>query len=304
MTRRPSDLGASMQAKLRNLAKERGEDVQVLLTQFVLERLLYRLATSDHAAEFLLKGAMLFAAWTDVPHRATRDLDLLGKGASDLDRLAQVFREVVANPVAPDGVVFDAATVRAVRIREDQLYEGVRITLDAAVGSARIGVQVDVGFGDAVHPGPVQLDYPSLLGLPAPRLLAYPRECVVAEKFHAMVSLGELNSRMKDFYDVYTLASRFEFAGSALAGAIEATFARRQTELPLHVPVALRPDFAELRDKQTQWRAFVRRSRVLGEHVSLATVIEQLHHLLWPVVDGLRSPGAVPTLWRPGGPWA
>jgi hypothetical protein len=304
VTRRPSDLGASAQAKLRNLAQARGDDVQVLLIQFVLERPLCRLAASAHARDFLLKGAMLFAAWTRVPHRATRDLDLLGTGQPDLGRLEQVFRAIVTTSVEPDGVTFDADSVQAARIREDQLYQGVRVTMTAALGTARIGVQVDVGFGDAVHPGPIELHYPSLLDLPTPRLLAYPRECVVAEKFQAMVSLGELNSRMKDFYDLFTLAGQFAFDGPSLASAIAATFARRQTDLPHQEPIALRPDFAALRDKPVQWRAFVRRSRLLDETVTLDEVVAQLHRFLWPIVGGLISVRTAPRSWPAGGPWA
>lgn len=224
MTKPPKDLGASIQARLRNLAQQRGDDVQLLLTQFVLERLLHRLAASAHAHLFLLKGAMLFAAWTNMPHRATRDLDLLGHGSPEVNRLVGIFRDVVAAAVEPDGVSFDPTSIQAARIREDQLYQGVRVTMTATLATARVGVQVDIGFGDAVHPGPVELEYPSLLGLPTTRLRAYPRETVVAEKFQAMVSLGELNSRMKDFYDVFTLARRFEFDANSLAGAVRATF--------------------------------------------------------------------------------
>ena len=304
MKRRPSDLGASAQARLRNLAQARGDDVQVLLIQFVLERLLCRLAASAHARDFLLKGAMLFAAWTRVPHRATRDLDLLGTGQPDLDRLEQVFRAIATTAVEPDGVTFDADSVQAARIREDQLHQGVRVTLTAALGTARLDVQVDVGFGDAVHPGPIELQYPSLLDLPTPRLLAYPRECVVAEKFQAMVSLGELNSRMKDFYDLFTLAGQFAFEGPSLASAIAATFARRQTDLPRREPIALRHDFAELRDKPIQWRAFVRRSRLVDETVTLAAVVAQLHRFLWPIVGGLLGARTAPRSWPAGGPWA
>jgi hypothetical protein len=304
VTRTPKDLGLSAQARLRNLAQQRGDDVQVLLTQFVLERLLHRLVASTHASDFVLKGAMLFAAWTSVPHRATRDLDLLGSGAPDPERLAQVFRVVCATAVEPDGVSFDTASVRAARIREDQVYEGIRVTLDATLATARIGVQVDIGFGDTVHPGPVELAYPSLLGLPTPRLLTYPRETVVAEKFQAMVSLGELNSRMKDFFDLFTLAAQFEFAGPVLAEAIRRTFARRSTELPATPPIALRPAFAELRDKQAQWQAFVRRTRLLDTSITLDVIVPRLHTFLWPILLGLRGDRAMPLAWPVGGPWS
>lgn len=276
----------------------------MLLTQFVLERLLHRIAASAYAGEFLLKGAMLFAAWTGGRHRATRDLDLSGRGTSEVPHLVQVFREVASLSVEPDGVVFDASSVRAERIREDQVYEGVRVTMVARLSTARVGVQVDVGFGDAVHPAPEELQYPSLLGLPTPRLRVYPREVVVAEKFHAMVSLGEVNSRMKDFYDIQTLAERFAFAGDRLAGAIAATFARRGTELPQVEPVALRKEFANLRDKSAQWKAFVGRTRLVPGDMTLDEVVSRLHEFLWPVVRGARGSGPMPGSWPAGGPWS
>lgn len=304
MTRAPKDLGASMQARLRNLARQRGEDVQGLLVQFVLERLLCRLATSAHAGHFLLKGAMLFAAWNNAPHRATSDLDLHGSGSPDRQRLVAVFRDVAATPVAPDGVTFLASTVRAARIRDDQPYQGIRVTMTAVLAKARIRVQVDVGFGDAVHPAPVALQYPSLLGLPTPCLRAYPREAVVAEKFHAMVTLGEWNSRMKDFYDLFTLANGFRFDGARLGASIRATFARRRTDLPTDDPIALQTAFAALPGKDVQWRAFVRRSRLLDADVTLAAVVGRLRSFLAPVLRALAAGERPPKSWLPGGPWS
>jgi len=304
VTRQPKDLGASVQAKLRNLARERGDDVQLLLTQFVLERLLHRLAASPHAGTFLLKGAMLFAAWTKVPHRATRDLDLLGQGDAELPRLVTIFRDIALTNVEPDGVAFDSSSVVATRIREDQIYQGVRVTMNATLATAKIDVQVDVGFGDAVHPGPVVVNYPSLLGMPTPQLRAYPRETVVAEKFQAMVSLGELNSRMKDFYDLRVLAAQFPFDGDSLGGALRATFLRRSTDLPQTEPIALRDEFAERKEKQLQWSAFLRRSRLLEPQVSLLEVVRGLRSFLWPLVCGLRGATAMPRRWPAGGPWS
>ena len=184
------------------------------------------------------------------------------------------------------------------------MYEGIRVTLNATLATAQVGVQVDIGFGDAVHPSPVELPYPSLLGLPTPRLLTYPRETVVAEKFQAMVSLGELNSRMKDFFDLFTLAGHFEFAGPVLAEAIRGTFARRVTALPEEPPIALRAEFAGLRDKQVQWLAFVRRNRLLEQQVTLAEVVARLHAFLWPVVCGLRGKQSMLRAWPAGGPWS
>jgi hypothetical protein len=292
-----------VQARLRNVARQRGEDVQVLLLQFVLERLLHRLAVSPHRRDFVLKGAMLFTAWTRIAHRATRDLDLHGTGAPDLPRLAAIFRTICTVEVEPDGVAFDADSVVSSRIREDQLYEAVRVLLNASVGTARVGVQVDIGFGDVIHPAPVEMAFPTLLDQRAPSLLTYPRETVVAEKFHAMVSLGLLNSRMKDFYDLSVLAGQFPFAGSLLGEAIAATFARRQTVLPDVEPVALRAEFAAAKHKQVQWTAFVRRNRLAGDAVDLAALLPRLQAFLWPVVAALHGRHPMPQQWPAGGPW-
>jgi predicted nucleotidyltransferase component of viral defense system len=296
------NLGASIQARLRLLARERGDDVQLLLTRFVLERLLHRLVTSGHGGSFVLKGASLFSIWTASPHRSTRDLDLLGHGASDVNQMRSMFRDVASTVVDPDGVCFDAESVRADPIREGQPYEGIRITISATIGNARLPAQVDVGFGDAVYPAPRELHYPSLLGLPTPRILAYPPEAVVAEKFQAMVSLGEINSRMKDFFDVHELAKRFDFDGEPLARSLRVTFERRMTDIPDQLPIALRNDFALLAGKQAQWAAFVRRGRLLEPAIDLAEVVATLRTFLWPIVEGLHG-GPQPQQWPPGGPW-
>ena len=303
MTKPKKDLGASVQARLRNLAKQRGDDVQLVLTQFVLERLLHRLSMSPCRRDFVLKGAMLFAVWTKIPHRATHDIDLLGRGSPELARLAEVFRGVCRIEVAQDGVLFDADSVQAGRIREDQMYEGVRVTLAARLGSARVGVQIDIGFGDAVHPEPAEITFPSLLDLPESRLFAYPRETVVAEKFHAMATLGLLNSRMKDFYDLFVLESGFAFDGPTLAEAIRGTFARRQSVLTATMPVALQDEFANSPDKKVQWSAFLRRNRLGDGGLTLGAVVMGLRGFPWSVVRGILGEQPLPASWPAGGPW-
>ena len=300
MTRKPKDLGVSVQARLRNVARERGHDMQLVLTQFTLERLLHRVAESPHRDDFLLKGALLFVVWTGLPHRATRDLDLLGYGSLSEERLAEVFESLCTIDVEPDGVVFDPGSIVVSRIREDQTYEGLRVVMRAEIGTARIAVQVDVGFGDAVHPGPETVTVPTLLDHPAPTLRAYPRATVVAEKFEAMVSLGMLNSRMKDFFDLQYLAKGFEFDRHELGTAIRATFLRRATTLPNDRPTALQATFAESPEKQVQWRAFLRRTRLAGD-LDLAQVVADIDAFLWPAVNLEIEPTA--TLWPAGGPW-
>ena len=201
------------------MAKDHGEDFQLVLTRFVLERLLYRLGRSQFRDQFILKGAMLFSLWGGTPHRATRDIDLLGFGESAVARLVQIFQDVCLTRVEEDGVAFLPESVRGIEIREDQEYDGVRITLEARLGKAWIPVRVDIGFGDAVTPAADYAEYPTTLGFPAPYLRIYPRETVVAEKFQAMVYLGMANSRMKDFYDLRIMGKTFPFEGETAGTA-------------------------------------------------------------------------------------
>lgn len=223
---------ASIKAKLTNQAREKGEELQNLLMRFAVERFLYRLSISEHKEAFLLKGAALFAFWFDEPHRPTKDLDLLGSGAGDIPTLEKTVREICRID-GEDGLQFLADSVKGEKIREEAFYGGVRVTLTAMLERARIPVQVDVGFGDAVTPQAVKEILPTILDLlPAPRVKVYPKETVVAEKFEAMVKFGIANSRMKDFWDINYLIREFDFDGALLQKAIRATFPSRQTPFP------------------------------------------------------------------------
>ncbi len=294
---------ASVKQRLLNLSRARGEEFNLLLVRFGIERLLYRLGRSEHASEFVLKGAMLFHLWTAAPHRPTRDVDLLGRGTPDLERLEQVFRAVCAVTVEDDGLDFAPDSVAAERIKDDADYEGVRVMLDARLGSARIRLQIDVGFGDAVVPPPEPAEFPVLLDQPAPRLRVYRRETVVAEKLQALVDLGLANSRMKDFFDLRFLAATFDFAGPELARAIEATFARRNTPVPRDVPTGLTDEFAADATKQTQWRAFLRRSGLDRGDLELAAVVGGLRDFLLPPLEALAAGTPFELDWPAGGPW-
>lgn len=246
---------------------------------------------------------MLFTLWGGEPHRPTRDLDLLGHGTVDMRRLENVFREVISVEVEDDGLEFSPETIRGERIREEEEYEGVRVHLEPRLAAARIKVQVDVGFGDVMTPAPQEEKYPVLLDFPAPRLRAYPRETVVAEKFEAMVKLGIANTRMKDFYDLWVLAQHFEFEGALLGRAIEATFERRGTALPTEVPLALSDEFSEDQSKKVQWQAFLRRlGRDAGE-IPLAEMVEALREFLLPPVIAIGRMEAFDRIWHTGGPW-
>lgn len=286
MAREIKNIGASVRARLLNLSKASGQSFDLVLTRFALERLLFRLSQSPHADRFVLKGAMLMMSWFDDPHRGTRDLDLLGFGDPSEAAMLATFRDILAQDTE-DGVVFDPDTLRVDRIREELDYGGLRLRAIASVGGARINLTIDIGFGDALEPGAEVVDYPVMLDLPAPRLRAYARETVIAEKFQAMVALGRANSRMKDFYDIWILSRSFAFDDDRLARAIAATFARRGTAIPSELPDALTPAFAADEQKQRQWRAFVEDLSV--DPGELGDVVGELRVFLMPYASGARA---------------
>lgn len=279
------DMGASVRARLLNLARERGQVFDLLLTRYALERLLYRLSISPHRDRFVLKGAMLLTSWFEDPHRPTRDLDLLGYGDSSPEAMRGTWKEICGIE-ADDGVTFDGEALNIGPIREDLEYGGLRLRTTATLARARISITVDIGFGDAVEPGVEEIDLPVLLDLPAPHLRAYPRETVVAEKFHAMATLGLTNSRMKDFYDVWVLSKTYEFDSDRLVPAIAATFARRGTDVPDTLPDAFTPEFFRNASKLQQWSALVR--DLSAEIPSLEIVVSDLAAFLGPLAAEAR----------------
>lgn len=274
MTNARDGLARSLQVRLARHAKEIGVDPNLVLTRYAVERFLYRLSRSPHAERFVLKGALLLLVWLGEALRPTRDADLLGYGDLSDAVLAEVFKEVCDVRVVEDGMTYLRDTVRVEPIRAEDDYGGQRVTLQAGMGAARLSVQVDIGIGDAVTPAPEWLEYPSLLDLPRPRLRAYPRETVIAEKLHAMEFLGLRNSRMKDYFDIYALLREGKTDSARLARAIAATFARRRTGLPQDMPQGLSGEFASDSTKQTQWRQFLSKNRL--EAPALDEVIAEI----------------------------
>lgn len=291
------DRSASVLARLLNRSRSTGENYNLLLSRFAIERLLYRLSVSPHAGSFVLKGALLFALWYDTPHRPTKDADLLGFGADDADTLRSRFTAICTIDT-DDGVRFDTSSMRIAPIREDNIYGGLRLNIPAAIGSARLPVQVDIGFGDAITPAPSTVTYPTLLdGLAAPSLRAYPVYTVIAEKLHAMVVLGMNNSRMKDFFDLAVIARTTELEGRTLVDAIRATFARRNTALPTSVPDALSAEFSSNPTKAQQWRAFLTKAGL--QWTSLDTEVETLSVFLGPVLVACSLRDDFNQKWNP-----
>jgi len=303
-TREPKNLAASVRQKLFGLARARNEDFGLMLVKYGLERILYRLSRSKHRDAFILKGALLFELWTHRTYRATRDADFLARGDNDPERFVSIFKELCVIDVEPDGLTFDAASVKAERITEDADYEGVRVTFTAYLERARIPIQIDIGFGDVITPAPIETAYPTLLPAPNPRLLTYPKETVVAEKFEAMVKLGIANSRMKDFYDVDALSRTLDFDGKTLREAIGKTFERRGNQLPSSgTPVAFTPEFYDDANKKKQWTAFCTRNATYVKKIELKEVIENIQLFLAPVVAALLNDNSFAKRWDPGGPW-
>ena len=267
-----SNLAASVRARLLSIAKAEGSDFNQVLVRFALERILYRLTRSPHADRFVLKGALLFTLWYDMPHRATRDVDLLGFGARDLASITQVFRDIAAI-TADDGIVFDPNSVIVQEIRKEAGYGGVRVIVAGELANARCRTQIDIGFGDAVTPGPVDSVYPVLLDdLPAPRLRAYPIYTVVAEKLHAITLLGMTNSRVKDYFDLSLLLERETLDADLLAQAIKATFARRGMAVPAELPVGLTDEFSGDASRQALWNAFAKKNGLEVEPLDVTVI--------------------------------
>ena len=303
MKDKPANLTASVLARLRNVARAKNTDYQFILRRYAIERLLYRLSISQHQDQFVLKGAMLFTAWLGDPFRPTQDLDLLGHGDLATSSIETAFRAIYQTATEDDGLVFSVDGLSVELIREDQQYGGVRVKTTAFLGKTRIPVQVDIGFGDVITPAAQELEFPPLLAPEGPRLKAYPKETVVAEKLQAIVLLGRANSRMKDFYDLLALARIFDFDGQTLASAIRATFERRRTVIPGATPEGLAEHFAEDQEKQRQWTAFVRREPLLIAAPSLRRTTEEICEFALPPLMSAASGTAFQLKWSDGGPW-
>ena len=277
------DLAASIRARLLNVAKSQGVDFNQVLVRFALERILYRMSQSAHADLFLLKGALLFTLWYDMPHRATRDADLLGYGHSDLASVARIFRDIASVGV-DDGIIFDPASVTVEEIRKDAGYAGARVLITGEIARARCKTQIDNGFGDAVTPGPIDAIYPVLIkDLPAPRLRTYPIYTVIAEKLHAIALLEMTNSRLKDYVDLSVLLGREILDAATLAEAIAATFNRRDMPVPATVPIGLSDDFANDPSRLAMWQAFLKKNELALQ--PLPEIVAMLRAILAPALS-------------------
>ena len=294
-------MSASVHDRLLTLAKQDKRPFNELLQYFAMDRFLYRWSKSPHTKLFVLKGALMLKVWKASEIRPTMDIDMLGKMRNDEESIVTMIKDVISVEVEPDGLVFHADSVTAARITEDADYEGLRINFRGNLGTAQIDMQVDIGFGDIVYPAAQNTEIPAMLGFPPARLLCYSRESSIAEKFEAAVSLGEVNSRMKDFFDIWGLSRQFDFNGARLAEAIRLTFRQRGTELPAEI-TAFSKEFIEL--KQVQWIAF--HKRLNQEHVpnSFSEIVGGVELFLAPIAKAILANSKLPETWTASGPWA
>ncbi len=298
------NIGHSISQRLLHRSKMNKEDFNLLLSRYGTERFLYRLSISRYSDRFILKGASLFLVWKGQSYRVTRDVDLLSFGNPGVEALADIFREICeVDCPQDDGISYIVDSLRIEEIREDNEYDGVRIKLNGFLNQAKIPLQIDIGFGDAVTPAPETIEYPTFFDNPAPRMKAYPRYTLVAEKLEAMVRLGIANSRMKDFYDIWLLSKLFSFNGVILSQAIANTFSRRKMKLPSTMPFAFTVSFYEDSQKKVQWTAFVRKSKPNIPVGNLAEVIEELSKFILPVINALRSEVLFKSNWLPDKGW-
>ncbi|MDP6478812.1 MAG: nucleotidyl transferase AbiEii/AbiGii toxin family protein [Phycisphaerales bacterium] len=283
------NVAASVRQRLLNLRESEGGDYNALLTQYAIERFLYRLSKSELAEHFVLKGAMLFRVWSGAMRRPTKDLDLLGRGDPSPNAVANAIRQVIAARVEDDGMTFDSSSIEAREIRDAQEYGGIRVTLVALLGNARIPMQIDVGFGDAVTPEAQVQPFPTLLDMDAPHLHMYPPETVIAEKVEAVVTLGMTNSRMKDYFDLLVLLRDENTDHERVIDALAATFERRRTSLPDEVPPGLSDEFGADERAQGLWRGFLRRMQIDDVPTDFTAVVDELRDRIWPLIVGARS---------------
>jgi len=293
------NISASVRQRLLNRARHDQRPFNELLQYYAMERFLYRFSQSAHVNNFILKGALMLKVWRAPGPRPTMDIDMLGRTSNEETDIIAKIRDIMAVDVKPDGLVFDPDSILSERITEDAHYEGIRVRFLCKLGTAKIHMQIDIGFGDVVFPEPEKAELPTMLGYPAPRLFCYSQESTIAEKFEAMVKLGRLNSRMKDFYDIWLLSRQFDFDGTKLADAVRLTFEQRGSVLPMEIEA-----FTEhfIKAKQTQWTAFRKRLGQLNVPVFFGEIVAQVNGFLSPIIN-LTHDKPQPAKWIAPGPW-
>jgi len=296
------NIAASVHRRLLDTAKKSGRPFNELLQYYTIERFIFRLAQSPFEKTYILKGALMFFAWNTKLPRPTKDVDLLGKIDNSLDVIIDSMKKICQQKVVPDGIFFNPETISATRIIEDVEYDGIRVRIPGNLGTIRLSVQIDVGFGDVIVPNATKFTYPTILDFPAPKIRGYSKESIISEKFHAMVKLGVLNSRMKDFYDIWLLSQKFDFKAQTLSKAFKKTFENRKTKI-ISNPVVFQESFLSDKGKQNQWQAFIQRTKITNTPKSFTKVIGALKTFISPVTSSLAEIKIFQKIWKAPGPW-
>ncbi len=299
--KRPTNIGASVRQRLLSQARTDKRTFSELLQYFAMDRFLYRMSISDYADSFILKGALMLQAWKSPVFRATMDIDMLAhRTSNEISEIEGVIRNICTTAVEPDGLDFDQQSVQGERIVEEADYEGVRVTFFGKLDTARIRMQIDIGFGDVIYPSPQHTEMPTILDFPPAIINAYSLESAIAEKFEAMIKLDALNSRMKDFYDIWLLSRQFNFSNKDLQKAIDLTLHNRKTELPEELT-----PFSDkfIIDKTTQWNAFSKKMKIDTVPVEFSEIVHHIEKFLDPAISGIRSQSDSDLQWEAPGPW-
>lgn len=298
-----ANVQASVRGRLQHAAKETHRPFAEVLQYYGMERFLFRLCKSPHARQFILKGALMFSAWNLPQRRTTLDIDLLARCDNRIDRIEKIIKDICQTSVPADGLVFDHETVRGRRIKEDADYEGVRVRFLGFLERVRIPMQIDIAFGDMIYPAPGFIDFPVILDLPKPRLKGYPPESVISEKFEAMMKLGMLNSRMKDFYDIWLMTRQFDFDGVNIAVALRKTFEHRKTQLPGRRPLFADELYDQKSDRQTLWAAFLRKNAIEHAPEKLSSTVKAIERFLIKPLDAIHKNLEFKQTWHAAGKW-
>ena len=297
------NIPSSIRAKLQNKARETHRPFAEVLQYFCMERFLYRFSCSEYANQFILKGALMFTVWNVPERRSTLDIDFLARFDNQITSIEKMVRDVCKIEVIPDGLVFDPETVKGQRIKKDAEYEGIRVKFLGFLDRSRIHIQIDIGFNDIIYPRSKLTDYPVILDLPKPHLKGYPAESVVSEKFEAMVKLGLLNSRMKDFYDIWLMMHQFDFDGSKLTEALRRTFAYRKTDVPEGKKLLAKEIYDEKSDRQSLWKAFLNKEDIKHAPEKLSTVAKEIEKFLYKPLNAINKAKKNDLGWKASGPW-
>ncbi|MFC1524873.1 nucleotidyl transferase AbiEii/AbiGii toxin family protein [Planctomycetota bacterium] len=297
------NIPASIKTRLQNKARETNRPFAEVLQYYGMERFLYRFSRSEYTDKFILKGALMFTVWQIPERRTTLDIDFLAYYDNQVAAIENIIKDICIVAVEPDGLIFDASTVSGQKIKEDADYEGVRVKFLGFLERSRITMQIDVGFGDVIYLKPKKIDYPVILNLPKPHLKGYPVESVVSEKFEAIVKLGLLNSRMKDFYDIWLMMHRFDFKGLNLAEALKKTFEHRKTSLPNDKPLFAHEIYDGKSDRQTLWKAFLKKGDIKHAPERLSTIAKEIEEFLIKPLDVINKGQSINGAWKAPGPW-